>query len=177
MALWFNFCSSFVGVSGCSVNCLGRRHFWQSVFSYMTLQCINVIGVLSEYLGNHMSLDVRKHTVGHLRRAKIQISLRIRAAWSASSRGAFWINEDVNFWRNEDAIFFMRTLKTLICLRGCSGWFECLLGTHVRRYVSHVAAHNIRNFVNATIFGMTYQRYPYFNSNLPLLVLGDVLRS
>ena len=38
-----------------------------------------------------MSLDVTKCTVVHVRPAKIQISLRIRAAWSESSLGAFWI--------------------------------------------------------------------------------------
>ena len=31
--------------------------------------------------------------------------------------------------------FFMRSTKTQIRLRGCAGWFESSLDTHVRRYV------------------------------------------
>ena len=41
-----------------------------------------------------MSRKVRKRTFGHVRPAKIQISLRIRAVWSESSRGTFWIHMD-----------------------------------------------------------------------------------
>ena len=37
--------------------------------------------------------------------------------------------------------FFMWTTKTLIRLRGCAGWSESLLGTHVRRSISDIAAH------------------------------------
>ena len=43
-----------------------------------------------------MSRYVRKRTFGHVRPAKIQISLRIRAVWSESSVDAFWIAKDVN---------------------------------------------------------------------------------
>ena len=45
----------------------------------------------------NISLKVRKRTFGHVRPAKIQISLRIRAVWSESSLGAFWITKDVTF--------------------------------------------------------------------------------
>ena len=39
--------------------------------------------------------NVRKRR--YLRRAKIQISVRIRAGWSESSLGAFWIAKDAKF--------------------------------------------------------------------------------
>ena len=51
-----------------------------------------------------MSLSVRKRTIRHVRLAKIQISLRIRAVWSESSLDAFWIAKD--------ASFLMRKTKT-----------------------------------------------------------------
>ena len=38
--------------------------------------------------------NVRKRTIGHVRPAKIQISLRIRAVRSEYSLGAFWIADD-----------------------------------------------------------------------------------
>ena len=38
-----------------------------------------------------MRHNIRKHTFGHLRPAKIQISLRIHAVWSESSPGELWI--------------------------------------------------------------------------------------
>ena len=44
-----------------------------------------------------MSHNIRKRTFGHMRPAKIQISLHIRAVWSESSLGAFWIAKDAKF--------------------------------------------------------------------------------
>ena len=51
-----------------------------------------------------MSHNVRKGTFWHERTAKIQISLRIRAIWSESSLGAFWLAKDVKILQvdNED---------------------------------------------------------------------------
>ena len=51
-----------------------------------------------------MSRKVRNRTFGHVRPAKIQISLRVRAGWSESSQGAFWIAKDAKFLHadNED---------------------------------------------------------------------------
>ena len=47
-------------------------------------------------------------------------------------------------WRSLDSQgckdLFKRTKKPLIRLCACAGWFESLLGTHVRKYVSHVKA-------------------------------------
>ena len=45
----------------------------------------------------YTSPNVRKRIFGHVRLAKIQISLCIYAAWSAASRGEFWIAKDVKF--------------------------------------------------------------------------------
>ena len=49
--------------------------------------------------------NVRKRTFGHMRPAKIQISLRIRAVWSESPLGAYWIAKDAKFLHadNEDS--------------------------------------------------------------------------
>ena len=44
-----------------------------------------------------MKCNVKKRTFCHVRQAKIQISLRIRAVWSESSLGAFWIAKDSKF--------------------------------------------------------------------------------
>ena len=54
---------------------------------------MNVNAVILDY----MNRKVRKRTFGHLRPAKIQIRLRIRAVWSESSLGAFWIANDATF--------------------------------------------------------------------------------
>ena len=53
----------------------------------------------------YTSLDDRKRTFGNLRRAKIQITLCIRAVWSKSSLGAFWIVKDTKYLHadNEDS--------------------------------------------------------------------------
>ena len=44
-----------------------------------------------------MNRNVRECTFRRVRPARIQISLRIRAVWSESSLGAFWIAEDAKF--------------------------------------------------------------------------------
>ena len=49
--------------------------------------------------------NVRKRSSGHVRPVKILIRLRIRAVWSESSLGAFWIAKDAKFLHadNEDS--------------------------------------------------------------------------
>ena len=71
------------------------------------------------------SRNIRKRTFGYVRPAKIQISLRIRAVWSTSSLGAFWIAND--------ATFLHASTKTQFRLRRCAGRFVSSLGAHVRR--------------------------------------------
>ena len=44
-----------------------------------------------------MSRDVMKRTFSLVGPAKIQIGLRIRAVWSESSLGDFWIAKDTKF--------------------------------------------------------------------------------
>ena len=46
---------------------------------------------------NNRSLNVRKHTIGHVRPAMIQISLHTRSVESQSSLAVFWINKDAFF--------------------------------------------------------------------------------
>ena len=48
--------------------------------------------------------NVRKRTFGHVRTAKIKISLRIRTVCSGSSLAAFWIAKNAKFLHadNED---------------------------------------------------------------------------
>ena len=54
---------------------------------------------------NEMCRKMRKRTFGHVRPAKIQISLRVRAVWSESSLCTFYIAKDANFLHadNEDS--------------------------------------------------------------------------
>ena len=54
---------------------------------------------------NQLRHKVRKRTFGHVRPAKYQISLRIRAVWSESLLCAFWIAKDAKILHkdNEDS--------------------------------------------------------------------------
>ena len=65
---------------------------------------------------NKRSCNVTKRTFDHVRPAKIQISLRIRAGWSESSLGAFWIAKGAQFLHadNEDSDQTAR-MHRLIC--------------------------------------------------------------
>ena len=62
----------------------------------------NYIGMFSWCLHNYKSRNVRKHIFGHVRQAKIQISLCIRAVWSESSMVAFWIATNRKFYHTDD---------------------------------------------------------------------------
>ena len=66
-----------------------------------------------EYDEAQLNRNGRKRTFGHVRRVKIQISLRIRAVWSESSLGAFWKAKYANFHHadNEDSDLTMQTHK------------------------------------------------------------------
>ena len=66
---------------------------------------VNIKIMLRENSDIKISHNGRKRTIGHLRPAKIQISLRVRAVWSESSPGAFWIAQDAYFLHadNEDS--------------------------------------------------------------------------
>ena len=66
---------------------------------------------------------MRKRTYWHMRQAKTQISLRIRAVWSQSSLSA---RSNLHPW-----LSIMRPMKILIRLRECAGWSESSLGAHV----------------------------------------------
>ena len=64
-----------------------------------------------------MSRHVRKHTYGHVRPAKIQISLRIHALRPDFALDAFWIAIDAKFLDadNEDTNQTAR-MRSLICV-------------------------------------------------------------
>ena len=49
----------------------------------------------------YLNRNVRKRTFEHVRPVKIQIRLRIRAVWSETSLGAFWIANDAKFLHAE----------------------------------------------------------------------------
>ena len=56
-----------------------------------------------------MCRNIRKHTIRHVRPMKIQIRLRIRAVWSESSLGTFWIARDANFLKaDKDDLLSLR---------------------------------------------------------------------
>ena len=54
------------------------------------------------FISRHTGSNVRKHSFEHVRPAKILIRLRIRAVWSESSLGAFWIAKDAKFLHTID---------------------------------------------------------------------------
>ena len=62
--------------------------------------------------------NVKTRTFWHLRPAKIQIRLRIRAVWSESSLGAFWIAKDAKFLLayNEDSDQTARMHRLILSL-------------------------------------------------------------
>ena len=68
-----------------------------------------------------MSRNVSKRTFRHVPPTKIPIRLRIRAVWSESSLGDFWIARMQSFFMWQ---------RRLIRQRECAVWIESSLGTH-----------------------------------------------
>ena len=118
---------------------------FQTIVSYKKKkkkeQMANVVWNLAK------SCNIRKRTLEHVLSLKIQINLRIPAAWSESSLGLFWIAKDANF------------LLTKILIRLCeyAGWFESSLGVHVTRVLQKVLSLG-SDYFSATF----YQTYFYY---------------
>ena len=62
--------------------------------------------LINEWM-NTWTATSEKNTYGHMRPSRIQISLRIRAVWSESSLGLFWLAKN--------QCFFMQITKILFC--------------------------------------------------------------
>ena len=97
----------------------------------------------------HLNRNDRKRKFGHVRPAKIHISLRIRAVWSESSLCAFWIAKDAKFLRahNEDSNQTSRMCRLIWVFVVCtcqSGRFHtlrviwCVIYSNEARCVSRV---------------------------------------
>ena len=82
-----------------------------------------------------MNHSVRKRSFGHVRQAKIQISLRIRAVWSESSLGAFWIAKDGMFLQvdNEDSDQTARMQRLISVFIGRTYQKVCFLTLRLKR--------------------------------------------
>ena len=87
------------------------------------------------FFAAHMSRNVRKRAFGHVRPAKIQISLRIFAV-SQSSQGAFWLAKDANFLNadNEDSDQSARMHRLIWVFIGSTYQKICFL--HICRAMS-----------------------------------------
>ena len=81
-------------------------------FCFLLRSCVATICGPFRFLFD-INRVIRKRTFGHKRPAKIQISLRIRAVWSESTLGAFWIAKDSSFLYadNEDSNQTARTCR------------------------------------------------------------------
>ena len=73
--------------------------------SYATILILIMLGLMTLPTPNPPHFRVRKYTFRHVRITKLQISLHIRAVWSESSLGAFWIVKKTMFLYayNEDS--------------------------------------------------------------------------
>ena len=60
-----------------------------------------------------------------------QRRFRSACAFAQSDQNLHW----AHFGQPRMQSFFMRTMKTLIRLRGCAGWSESSMAAHVRRYL------------------------------------------
>ena len=92
---------------------------------------------LQDYIGN----DVRESTHGRLRPAKIQISLRIRAVWSESSLGAFWIAKEAEFLHadKEDSDQTARMRRLIWVFVWAQMLEDTFLDVTIRMFIEHEA--------------------------------------
>ena len=78
-----------------------------------------------------------KRSLGHVRPAKIRISLRIRAVWSESSLSAFWIANDAGCFcvDNEDSDYTARMIRPIWHFFGCTSKNVCF-GLNIFYHIS-----------------------------------------
>ena len=107
-------------------NVYPQSMFWAEIWKISEFLSENfqfLVMKFSIYLNRRVFVMI-KSIFGHMRPVKIQISRRIRK----SDQNLHWVRlkaKDAN----------VRTTQTLVRLYGWAGWFEILLGAHVRRYV------------------------------------------
>ena len=87
------------------MTCLHFCAAWLHSSLFSNTVCLHLQRFMKNKTNNEMNRNVRKRTFIDVRPEKIQISLRIRAVWSESSLGAFWIAKDAK-------PFFMRRTKS-----------------------------------------------------------------
>ena len=116
----------------CKVNmcpCRGQRYVFITLFWHGYLVSYWHINSVIKWAETSENVQC---TTGHLRPAKLQISLRIRAVWSESSLGSFWIAKNTNFLHvdNEDSdqTAWMRRLIFV----GCTCRTVCFLPLRLR---------------------------------------------
>ena len=95
-----------------------------------------------------MSLNVRQRTFGHVRPAKIQIRLRIRAVWSESSLGAFEKVKDAKSLHADNGCScqtaWMHRLVWVLIGRSCQK-VRFLIVWLIYFYLLYEPAHDITN--------------------------------
>ena len=99
--------------------------------SVIILPVVEISNRLARLVVYFISRNVRKRTFIHVRPAKIQISLRIRAVWSESSLGSFGIAMDERFLladnKNSDKTSRKHRMIWVFVDRSCRRYvFSCL---------------------------------------------------
>ena len=87
-------------------------------------RCECAVTFVTEHL---VRRTMRKRVFGHMRTAKTQISLRIRAVWSGPSLSA---NGIIGYYRMYEC-----RAKARILLCACAGWSEYAHFAHIQSYV------------------------------------------
>ena len=111
------------------------------------------LSVLLKYVPQY-----QKRTIGHLRLTLAQVDLNFYWAY---------------FGQPKLQSFFLRTMKTLIRLRGCSGWFVSTWGAYVRKYGSYIQFIKYRIRPNYRTFPYKHTIKPFRSLQITSSVLFD----
>ena len=110
-------------VFSCMISSGKRIYCWEPILSFKRRPYFDRVQSINVWL---LGLAKRKRVFGHMRTAKVKISLRIRAVWSGPSLSA---NRIIGYrgmyeWR----------AKARMILCACAGWSEFAYFAHVRRH-------------------------------------------
>ena len=117
--LWVNYCAKDI----LSIRC---DYKYPTELVYFVGASPNLHSCRAYHSPIEMNSNDWKRNFGHVHPAMIQISLRIRAVWSESSRGIL---------ESQGGNVSSCGLRSIVRLCGWTRWSESSLGAHVRRYV------------------------------------------
>ena len=163
LLIYANFRGKFCLTTGSSMSRQLVKHWVQCSDLKVNVRVSDSNGQLFNVV-IYMRRKVRKRTFGHMRPAKIQIRLRIRAVWSESSLGAFWISKNAKFLHVDNKDWSPMRMRRLIWVFFVLMWVGTFfhVWAHVFAYVCAINGKLCTHYSIGLVRCTTFRHFFFF---------------